>query len=266
MIRAPLERPVLFILSHVLLAACSDSGATSTAAPVPPAPSVQAPPAPPQDPPAPPEDPAPARCPKPTLVPTPITWNAEREALTLAYRNAHQAVPQTSSQIVPKMVVLHWTAGTRLSGAFNTFDPVTLAGRPKLADAGALNVSAHFLVEQDGTIHQLLPETTMARHVIGLNHVAIGVENVGGAPGLPLSEAQARANTALVCWLSTQHDLSHLIGHHEYRQMEGHPLFDEVDPNYRTAKIDPGDAFMTQVREALAEQGVSLSGPDALPE
>ncbi len=241
--------------------ACSGSGGHVSAAEPTPAPVST--PLPEADPPAPPPPPA---CPKPDLLQTPITWNAEREALTVAYRNAHQATPQTSSEIVPKMVVLHWTAGTRFSGAFNTFDPVTLAGRPKLADAGALNVSAHFLVAQDGTIHQLLPETTMARHVIGLNHVAIGVENVGGAPGMPLTEAQAEANTSLVCWLSTQHDLSHLIGHHEYRQMEGHPLFDEVDPAYRTAKVDPGPAFMAQVRGALAEQGVELSGPDGLPE
>ena len=199
-------------------------------------------------------------CPKPELVQSPITWNAEREALTLAYRDAHQSSPQGSAEIVPKMVVLHWTGGSSFSGAFYTFDPVRLAGRPKLADAGALNVSAHFLVDQDGTIHQLLPETTMARHVIGLNHLSIGVENVGGAEGVPLTQAQAAANTALVCWLSTQHDLSHLIGHHEYRQMEGSALFDERDPRYRTVKIDPGDAFMAQVRGALEEQGVVLLG------
>ncbi|MFT5585883.1 MAG: N-acetylmuramoyl-L-alanine amidase [Cognaticolwellia sp.] len=210
--------------------------------------------------------PLPAHCPKPELVQTPITWNAEREALTLAYRDAHQASPVASAEIVPKMVVLHWTGGRSFSGAFNTFDPVRLAGRPKLAGAGDLNVSAQFLVDQDGTIHQLLPETTMARHVIGLNHVSIGVENVGGAEGVPLTQAQAAANIALVCWLSTQHDLSHLIGHHEYRLMEGSALFDEVDPRYRTAKIDPGDAFMAQVRGALEEKGVVLSGPDGFAE
>lgn len=184
----------------------------------------------------------------------------------MAYRGAHQASPQSNAQIVPKVVVLHWTGGSSFGGAFNTFDAVRLSGRPNIARAGALNVSAHFLVDQDGSIHQLLPETTMARHVIGLNHVSIGVENVGGAKGVPLTEAQVAANIDLVCWLSTQHDLSHLIGHHEYRQMEGSPLFDEVDPSYRTVKVDPGDAFMAQVRGALEEKGVVLSGPDGLAE
>jgi N-acetyl-anhydromuramyl-L-alanine amidase AmpD len=133
---------------------------------------------------------------------------------------------------------------------------VRLAGRPNLAGAGALNVSAHFLVDQDGSIHQLLPETTMARHVIGLNHVAIGVENVGGAKGFPLTQAQVVANAALVCWLSTQHPIERLIGHHEYRSLEGTGYFDEQDPTYRTVKVDPGDSFMAQVQAELVDTGV----------
>ena len=256
MLSAALSLALLFVS-----AGCTRPGAAE----VPAAPASEVPPAAAVQSPVPVPPPSPV-CPKPELVQSPITWNAEREALTVAYRGAHQATPQGTAQIAPKMVVLHWTGGSTFSGAFNTFDGVRLSGRPNLAEAGALNVSAHFLVDQDGTIHQLLPVTTMARHVIGLNHIAIGVENVGGAKGVPLTDSQAQANIALVCWLSTQQDLSHLIGHHEYRQMEGSALFDEVDPSYRTAKIDPGDAFMAQVRGALEEKGVVLSGPDGLAE
>lgn len=207
-------------------------------------------------------------CPKPTIIQTPITWNSERETLTRAYRSAHQAPAPNSApttvQIAPKVVVLHWTAGSSFSGAFNTFDAVRLVGRPKLAGAGALNVSAHFLVDRDGSIHQLLPVTTMARHVIGLNHVAVGVENVGGAKGFPLTEAQVLANADLVCWLSSQHPIELLIGHHEYRELEGTPYFDEVDPSYRTVKVDPGDAFMARVQAELERAGVGdLRPPDS---
>src|SRR5580693_7225904 len=53
------------------------------------------------------------------------------------------------------------------------------AARPELQREGELNVSAHFLVDRDGTIYRLMPETWMARHCIGLNRVAIGIENVG---------------------------------------------------------------------------------------
>jgi hypothetical protein len=45
----------------------------------------------------------------------------------------------------------------------------------------------------------------------------------------------------------------------EYQQFEGHPLWLELDDTYRTEKIDPGDRFMTAVREAVADLG--LEGP-----
>lgn len=58
------------------------------------------------------------------------------------------------------------------------------------------------MVDRDGSIYQLMPEKWMARHVIGLNHYAIGIENVGGINGKDdLTDAQARANAFLVCYL-----------------------------------------------------------------
>lgn len=183
---------------------------------------------------------------------TPIVWDTERESLTVAYRAAHQHTPVDSATITPAIVVLHWTAGESFNGAFQTFNPPRLAGREELQDAGALNVSAHFLVEQDGTIHQLLPVTTMARHVIGLNHLSVGIENVGGTDSMPLTEAQVSANVSLIHWLSDTHDITHVIGHHEYRQLEGTLLFDEVDDGYRTTKVDPGDVFMRNVRRQIS--------------
>jgi len=43
-----------------------------------------------------------------------------------------------------------------------------------------------------------MPETWMARHAIGFNHVAIGIENVGDGARWPLTDAQADADAALV--------------------------------------------------------------------
>ncbi len=37
------------------------------------------------------------------------------------------------------------------------------------------------MVDRDGTRYRLMPETYMARHVIGLNYYSIGIENVGGS-------------------------------------------------------------------------------------
>ena len=116
-----------------------------------------------------------------------------------------------------------------------------------------MNVAAHFLVDRDGTVYQLLEETRVARHCIGLNHLSIGIENVGGGAKYPLTAAQVSANAELVRMLNAKHDITHLIGHHEYRQMESHPYFSEKDPKYRTVKPDPGADFMRKVRAELTD-------------
>lgn len=179
-----------------------------------------------------------------------------REALAAEYWRTHYGEPPEPLRITPKVVVLHWTAGPTAESAFNTFAPAELGGRPELG--GGVNVGAHFLVHQDGLVEQLMPETSMARHVIGLNHVAIGIENVGG-PELPLTEAQAQADAALVRMLTQRFAITHLIGHMEYQAFEGHPYWAEKDPNYRTSKPDPGADFMAQVRALVEDLG--LEGP-----
>ena len=50
-------------------------------------------------------------------------------------------------------------------------------------------------MDRDGAVYRLMPETWMARHTIGLNRVAIGIENVGG-PRWPLTPEQLRADAA----------------------------------------------------------------------
>lgn len=194
----------------------------------------------------------------------PIPFNEERTRLTVAYLRLHNATPAVlasdyQGHMVPKMIVLHWTAGTTADAAYNTFAPTRLRGRPDLSDAGAVNVSAHYLVDQDGSIAQLMPDQQIGRHTIGLNHIAIGIENVGGLSSMPLTEAQVTANAHLVRCLVSRNPITHLIGHHEYRKMEGTPLFVETDPKYRTTKVDPGDAFMRSVRDKVAD--LHLEGP-----
>ena len=38
---------------------------------------------------------------------------------------------------------------------------------------------AHFVIDRDGTIYQLVPLGIMCRHTVGLNYTAIGIEHVG---------------------------------------------------------------------------------------
>lgn len=190
---------------------------------------------------------------KPTLeiVDKPIVFDDTRNSLTLEYLDERYGLRQDTPTISPKMIVLHWTAIPTFEGSFDAFERPTLPSwRPDIKDAGALNVSSHFLVDQDGVIYRLMPETTMARHVIGINHAAIGVENVGGTENKPLTEAQIDANIRLVKYLADKYDIQYLIGHYEYTNFEDHPLWLEKDDGYRTKKTDPGPDFMQQVRNA----------------
>ncbi len=196
----------------------------------------------------------------PPIISKPIDFSPERVKLTIEYRRRHQDPSASSVEIQPKMIILHWTAINSFASTWEYFNHVRAeAARPDLATAGEVNVSAQFVVDRDGTIYQLMPENWMARHCIGLNHVAIGMENVGDGQKFPLTEAQAKADAALVRYLAAKYPITHLIGHMEYRRMEGTPLFRELDPKYRNNKPDPGAEFMRKVRFLVRD--LKLQGP-----
>jgi len=185
---------------------------------------------------------------KKEIVDIPIIFDEQRIELTEAYMAQRYGLTGDSTQIVPRMVVLHWTAIPDLKKSFEAFNRSTLpTWRPDLVNVSGLNVSAHFLVDRDGTIYRLMPETTMARHTIGLNHCAIGVENVGGGQRLPLTKKQLKANVFLVKYLASKYNIDYVIGHQQYTLFEDHPLWLEVDSGYRTKKTDPGLDFMDRV-------------------
>lgn len=192
----------------------------------------------------------------------PIQFSADRIDATKIYISEHYGLQPEDITIEPRIIVLHWTAIEGLEESFAAFDPEELGGsRPDLAGAGQVNISIQFLVDKDGTVYRLMPESWMARHCIGLNYSAIGVENVGGGNGVDnLTDKQVKANIRLVRSLVKRHPtIRYLIGHMEYRRFEGHPLWLELDPGYRTDKVDPGERFMNAVREGVAELG--LEGP-----
>lgn len=183
------------------------------------------------------------------IVDKPIKFDAERIALTKKYLSTRYGLEQDEPTIVPQMIVLHLTVIPTMQKTFDAFYDSQLPNRPDIATASNLNVSSQFLVDQDGTIYRLMPETTMARHVIGLNHAAIGIENVGGTDETPLTKAQIKSNIWLVKYLSKKYPIEYLIGHYEYTNFEGHELWLEKDEGYRTEKTDPGEDFMNAVRE-----------------
>jgi len=192
----------------------------------------------------------------------PIPFSADRVRATQQYIADHYGENPEDISIVPRIIVLHWTAIDGFEDSFAAFDPEELGGsRPDLAAAGGVNVSIQFLVDRNGTVYRLMPETWMARHVIGLNYSAIGVENVGGGNSIDnMTDEQLAANIQLVRYLAEKYPtIKFLIGHMEYLMFEGHPLWLELDESYRTEKVDPGDRFMTAVRDAVTDLG--LEGP-----
>lgn len=193
----------------------------------------------------------------PAIVDAPMAWSEERARLTLAYRRQHSDPDAVDLAIVPRVIVLHYTDGGSATATRHYFDNLRIEGaRKQLARAGAVNVSSHFVVDRDGTIYQLQPPDRFARHCIGLNHVAIGIENVGDEARFPLTEAQVAADVALVRALVQRYPITHLLGHHEVMTFRAHAYYVERDPGYRNDKPDPGPRFMARVRAGVAALGL----------
>ena len=194
------------------------------------------------------------------IIDTPITFTQKRVDLTKEYIKSHYDLNVSHITIDPKMIVLHWTEDDNITRCFDLFDDELLTQHSQMVkDAGQLNVSAHFLIDKKGHIFRLMPETTMARHVIGLNYHAIGIENVGGVivDGVAqpdLTPAQERANIALIRHLKEKFPkIQYLIGHYEYTNFENSTLWMEKDKNYRTKKDDPDPEFVDEIYKAVPE-------------
>ncbi|WKN42466.1 N-acetylmuramoyl-L-alanine amidase [Tunicatimonas pelagia] len=184
----------------------------------------------------------------------PIQWNQERVQLSLDYMQEHYGMNPDYPAITPQMIVVHWTAIPTLQASYQAFYDSRLPGsRATIGKASPLNVSVPYLIDRDGAVYQLMADTLFARHVIGLNHCAIGIENVGDGNDYPLTEAQLQANEQLIRTLVKKYNIHYVIGHHEYQQFIGHPLWKEKDANYLTEKTDPGDDFMRRLRSELSD-------------
>jgi N-acetyl-anhydromuramyl-L-alanine amidase AmpD len=185
-------------------------------------------------------------------------FNDERLHLTASYCLTHYG-NESAELREPQMVVVHYTAFATRDESYRFFAPPRLdtVSRRDITGGGAVNVSAHYLIDRDGTILQLAPDNVICRHTIGFNWTAIGIENVG-RNAADLTEAQASATADLISRLVARYpSIAYLIGHHEYRKTDlpHYRLFREDDHSYKfTPKVDPGPAFMARVRGLLKER------------
>jgi N-acetylmuramoyl-L-alanine amidase len=153
--------------------------------------------------------PSPAR---PHIVWKPIPYGAARKAEMAAYAQRHYGIH--SWRLRPKVIVEHYAATTTFSPVWNAF--AANAPDPELHQLPG--DCAHFVIDRDGTIYQLVPLDVMCRHTVGLNYVAIGIEHVGTSDAEILHDpAQLRASLRLTAWLVTRFHIAvkNVIGHSE---------------------------------------------------
>jgi hypothetical protein len=135
----------------------------------------------------------------PRIVADHLTFGASRKAETAAYAERHYGT--RTWRLDPAMIVLHYTESDTYASARSLFE----ADLPNRGERPG--TCAHYVVDQDGTIYELVPPTVMCRHAIGLNQLAIGIEFVQSSNGhdsrwavqqVLRRKAQAAAGVALV--------------------------------------------------------------------
>jgi beta-N-acetylhexosaminidase len=150
---------------------------------------------------------------KPPIVQKPIPFGPQRRAETVRYAERHYGL-HTWRLEHPRVIVEHYTASTTFSSAWNTF----AADVPDSELHELPGTCAHFVIDTDGTIYQLVPLTTICRHTVGLNWTAIGIEHVGTSDAEILHDKrQLAASLRLTLWLMHRYGISlpNVIGHAE---------------------------------------------------
>jgi N-acetylmuramoyl-L-alanine amidase len=197
---------------------------------------------------------------RPGIVQKPIPYGAKRRAEMAAYARRHYGT--AGWRLAPKVIVQHHTASTTFSSAYATF----AANHPDAELGESPGTCAHFVVDRDGTIYQLVRTGIMCRHTVGLNHVAIGVEHVGTSDRQVLSNRrQLEASLALTVWLMQRYriPLGDVIGHNEsltsrYRR-ELYPSWRcQTHGDWTKASMD---AYRARLRALARQNGVPIGRP-----
>ncbi|HTO25921.1 MAG TPA: peptidoglycan recognition family protein [Gaiellaceae bacterium] len=150
--------------------------------------------------------------PRPHIVWKPIPFGAKRLAETAAYAKKHYGID--SYVLRPQAIVEHVTASPSFASVYAYF--AADVPDPELHVLPA--PCAHFVIDTDGTIYQLVRTNVICRHTVGLNWAAIGIEHVGLSDAQVMGDAaQMRSSLALTAWLMWKYDipLRSVIGHNE---------------------------------------------------
>jgi N-acetylmuramoyl-L-alanine amidase len=156
----------------------------------------------------------------------------------------------------PQVIVEHFTASSTIEPVFNSFanDAPHLGERP--------GTCAHFVIDTDGTIYQLVALDLMCRHTVGLNDTAIGIEMVGMSDRDILGNPpQLAAALDLTVWLMQKFriELRNVIGHNESLTS---PFHHELVASFRCqTHQDWNHADMERFRRDLARLAATFDVP-----
>jgi len=190
----------------------------------------------------------PVSVPRPPIHQWPIPFGAARKRQMAAYSLRHYG-EDTYLLSHPKVIVEHYTETTTAAAAYNTFAPDV----PDSEFGQLPNTCAHFVVEANGRIDQLVPLWLRCRHTVGLNWTAIGIEHVGLSDLEILRRpAQMAASLALTRWLRCRYGIAvkNVIGHNESLSS---PYHHELVPAFQhQTHSDWNHADMQRYRALLA--------------
>jgi hypothetical protein len=157
----------------------------------------------------------------------------------------------------PKVIIWHYTAGPSAQSAYDTFAP----DHPDPTYHETPNVCAHFVIDKDGSIWQLVHLGVRCRHAVGMNYTAIGIEMAGNSDHDILGNpAMLKSALQLTKWLQGQYNIatSNVIGHDEV----GDSRYFKDDAGLHNDHVDWLHADMVRIRQRIGSADTSTpSGP-----
>jgi N-acetylmuramoyl-L-alanine amidase len=198
--------------------------------------------------------------PRPHIVWKPIPFGATRISETAAYSQRHYG--QHTAVLRPRAIVEHYTASSTFASAYATFSADVPDGELHQLPG----TCAHFVVDRDGTIYQLVRLNLRCRHTVGLNWAAIGIEHVGTSDAQVLGDAsQMRSSLALTLWLMSRYriPLASVIGHNESLTSPLHreryaPWRCQTHGDWRRADMD---VYRARLRALARRYRVAIGAP-----
>jgi N-acetylmuramoyl-L-alanine amidase len=156
----------------------------------------------------------------PRVVSRPIPFGERRRQEMRAYARRHYGIDD-HRLLRPRVIVQHYTVTDSFQPVYDTF----AVDRPDPELGELPGVCAHYVIDRDGIVYQLVSTRIMCRHTVGLNYTAIGIEHVGTSDAQVLgNRRQLASSLRLTRMLQGRFGIAtrNVIGHNENRASPYH--------------------------------------------